>query len=220
MVTAVHQDLRRWIDHTLLKPDASEAEFLKLFDEARVENFFAVCVPPHFVSLAKRELKSSAVKVCTVIGFPFGYETTAAKVFATRDAIEKGADEIDVVMNIAAFKSGQDSVVVEDLTQVVRAAQAKVVKVIIETALLTDEEIVRACYAVEKSGAQFVKTSTGFASHGAKVEHVQLMKQTVAARLKIKASGGIRDRAMAEQMVAAGADRIGASKSVEIVRGR
>jgi deoxyribose-phosphate aldolase len=209
------------IDHTLLKPEATEADVRKLCDEARQHEFASVCVNPGWVGLAAELLAGSPVRVCTVIGFPLGATTPTAKAVETRDAIANGATEIDMVINVGALKSGDDELVRRDIEGVVNAARGKaIVKVIIETALLSREEKVKACLLTKMAGADFVKTSTGFASGGATVEDIALMRETVGPDMGVKASGGIKDRATADAMVAAGATRIGASASVAIATGQ
>lgn len=207
------------IDHTLLKPDATREQILQLCEEARRHGFYSVCVNPSWVRTAADALRGSPVKVCTVVGFPLGATTTTTKVMETRDALANGADEIDMVINIGALKAGQDQVVEEDIRQVVAAAGGRVVKAILETALLSDEEVVRACRAARAAGADYVKTSTGFGPGGATAHHVALMRQAVGRHMGVKASGGIRDFETARRMIQAGATRIGASASVKIVRG-
>lgn len=211
--------LARLIDHTLLKPEATEEQIRRLCAEARHYGFAAVCVNPWWVPLCVQELKGTGVKVATVIGFPLGATTTEAKAFEARQAVEAGADELDMVMNVGALKSGHLDRVQEDIAAVVRAAAGRVVKVILETGLLTDEEKVTACRLAVAAGAHFVKTSTGFGPGGATVADVSLMRRTVGDQVGVKASGGIRDHATAVAMVEAGATRIGASSSVAIVTG-
>lgn len=208
------------IDHTLLKPDATKEMIEVLCNEAKENEFAAVCVNPYYVKMAKGLLEGSKVKVATVIGFPLGANTKEVKTFETINAIENGSDEIDMVINVAALKNKEHDVVREDIKAVVNGAGDKaIVKVIIETCLLTDEEKVIACKLSRKAGADFVKTSTGFSTGGATVEDVKLMKETIGDDLQIKASGGIRDYETAKAMVEAGASRIGASASVKIVKG-
>ncbi|WP_244527481.1 deoxyribose-phosphate aldolase [Lihuaxuella thermophila] len=207
------------IDHTLLKPEATREQIAVLCEEAKRHGFASVCVNPYWVKEAAAHLAGTDVKVCTVVGFPLGATTKEVKVFETRDAIQNGATEIDMVMNIGALKSGDLQTVQEDIQAVVEAAQGLTVKVILETGLLTDEEIVQACEQAKRAGARFVKTSTGFGRGGATVEAVELMRKTVGPELGVKASGGIRDLKTAQQMIEAGADRIGASASVAIVTG-
>jgi deoxyribose-phosphate aldolase len=213
------EDLNIYIEHTNLKPDATHQDIIKLCEEAVEHKFYGVCVSPYHVQLAKKTIKKAPVKIITVVGFPFGYNTVASKVEETKKAIIGGADEVDVVMNIAAFKSGDDATVLNDLQAVIMAChlQNKVAKVIIETALLTKEEIEKACRLCVDSEADFVKTSTGYASSGAKVEDVELMRKILPAKVKIKAAGGIRDNATAIAMVNAGATRLGTSSSLAIM---
>ena len=208
------------IDHTLLKADATEDGIRELCSEASEYGFAAVCVNPFYVKLASELLKDTEVKVATVIGFPLGANTSAVKAYETENAIKNGVDEVDMVINIGALKSKDYDLVREDIKAVVNAAKDKaLVKVIIETCLLTEEEKIMACKLSEEAGADYVKTSTGFSTGGATVEDVKLMKETIGDRLKIKASGGIRDYEKAKAMVDAGALRIGASASIDIVKG-
>ncbi len=217
----VASELARYIDHTLLKPDATEDQVRKLCEEARRHSFASVCVNPSWVALSASLLKGSPVKVCTVIGFPLGATTPTAKSIETRDAIANGATEIDMVINVGALKSGNDALVKEDIEAVVMAARGRaIVKVILETALLTREEKVKACLLSKMAGADFVKTSTGFVPGGATVEDIALMRETVGPDMGVKASGGIRDTKTAADMVAAGATRLGASASVAIISGQ
>jgi len=212
--------IARFIDHTILKPDATEEEVRKLCLEAREYEFASVCVNPSYVPQAAAILSGSPVRITTVIGFPLGATTPTAKAIETRDAIANGADEIDMVINIGALKSGNDELVRKDIQGVVDASKGKaIVKVILETALLTNEEKVRGCLISKMAGANFVKTSTGFGPGGATVEDIALMRSTVGPEMGIKASGGIRDFKTAKAMVDAGATRIGASASVAIVKG-
>lgn len=212
-------ELAKYIDHTLLKPNATEAEIIKLCEEAKKYGFASVCVNPSYVSLASKLLKGSSVKVCTVVGFPLGATSTFTKVMETRDAIANGANEIDMVINVGALKSKNYDLVKSDIARVVEAAAGNCVKVIIETALLTNEEKIKACELAKEAGADFVKTSTGFSSGGATVEDVELMRKVVGPNMGVKASGGIRDYQTAQQMIKAGATRIGASASVAIIKG-
>lgn len=211
-------DLTKYIEHTNLKPDCTQQDVIRLCEEAVEHHFYGVCVSPYYVQLAKKSIKKAPVKIITVVGFPFGYNTVASKVEETKKAIISGADEVDVVMNIAAFKSGDDATVLNDLQAVIMAChlQNKIAKVIIETALLSKEEIERACRLCVDSEADFVKTSTGFASGGARVEDIELMRKTLPAKIRIKAAGGIKDAAAAEAMINAGAARIGTSAGVSI----
>ena len=208
------------IDHTLLKPEATEDQIAQLCYEAKKFNFVAVCVNPNWVALCKQLLRASNVKIATVVGFPLGAHATETKVFETAQAIKDGADEIDMVINIGALKSGDDVVVERDIRAVVEVAHAlgASVKVIIEAALLTDDEKVRACILSKAAGADFVKTSTGFGPGGATVKDVALMRKTVGPQLGVKAAGGIRDLKQVDEMVQAGATRIGASAGVAIMK--
>ena len=208
-----------FIDHTLLKPDASLAQIESLCDEAREHKFFSVCVNGSWVAAARHFLDGSDVKVASVVGFPLGAMSGDVKRFETEVAIDDGAHEIDVVLNIARLKAGEDKYVFRELCDVVEAADERTVKVILETCLLTDEEKIRACKLVVESGAQFVKTSTGFSTAGATIADVKLMRETVGAKFGVKASGGIRDAQTALAMIAAGATRIGTSNGIAIVQG-
>jgi len=213
-------NIANMIDHTALKADTTKEQIVKLCEEAKEYNFFSVCVNPTWVSTAADLLKGSAVMVCTVIGFPLGATTSETKAFETKDAIEKGATEVDMVINIGALKDKNDELVEQDIRAVVDAARGKaLVKVIIETSLLTQEEKVRACQLAVKAEADFVKTSTGFSTGGATVEDIKLMRETVGPDVGVKASGGVRDRAGALSMVEAGATRIGASAGIAIIKG-
>ncbi len=214
-----NKEIASMIDHTLLKANATQEQIGKLCEEAKKYNFASVCVNPAYVALAHDLLKGSPVKVTTVIGFPLGATTSTAKAIETRDAIAAGADEIDMVINVGALKSGNYQLVLDDIKAVREASQGHILKVIIETALLTDEEKVKACELAKQAGADFVKTSTGFSTGGATVEDVKLMKSVVGPSMGVKASGGIRTLEDAEAMKKAGATRIGASASVKIVTG-
>ncbi len=215
----VDKALAAQIDHTLLKADATKEEVVKLCQEAREYVFASVCVNPGHVKLAADCLNGSPVKVCTVIGFPLGATTSVTKAMETRDAIANGASEIDMVINVGALKAGNYELVQRDIEAVVQAAAGNLVKVILETALLTDEEKVVACKLSQKAGADFVKTSTGFGPGGATAKDIALMRETVGSYMGVKASGGIRDLSTAQEMIKAGATRIGASASVSIVKG-
>lgn len=210
------REIAKYIDHTLLKPEASEEAVRKLCAEARDFGFASVCVNGEFTELVARELKGSDVKTCVVIGFPLGAGTSAAKAFEAADAVSRGAEEIDMVLSVGRLRSGDTAAVREDIQSVVRSAEGALVKVIIETCLLTDEQKELACRLAEEAGAHFVKTSTGFSTGGATAEDVALMRRVVGDRLGVKASGGIRTREDAERMIAAGASRIGVSASVGI----
>lgn len=210
------------IDHTLLKANATKNEITKLALEAKEHKFASVCVNPTWVATVAEILKDTPeVKVCTVIGFPLGANTPAVKAFETTNAIANGADEVDMVINIGALKDKNYDLVEEDIKAVVDAAAGKALtKVIIETALLTDEEKVKACELSVKAGADFVKTSTGFSTGGATPEDVALMRKVVGPTIGVKASGGVRNREDADAVVKAGANRIGASSGIAIVNGQ
>jgi deoxyribose-phosphate aldolase len=211
-------EIAKYIDHTLLKADATKEEIKKLCEEAREYEFASVCVNPAWVSYASELLKGSPVLVCTVIGFPLGANTPETKAFETEDAIRKGAEEVDMVINIGALKSGNTELVRQDIEAVVNAAKGKALtKVIIETSLLTDQEKVTACKLSVEAGAEYVKTSTGFSTGGATVEDIKLMRETVGPDLGVKASGGVRTAEDALSMIDAGATRIGASAGIKIV---
>lgn len=203
--------LNKYIDHTKLNADAKKSDIEKLCDEAIKYDFKSVCVNPCHVKFAKEKLQNSDVLVCTVIGFPLGANSTETKVFETENAIENGADEIDMVINIGKLKEKDFSYVEEEIRKIKEACGEKTLKVIVETCLLTDDEKISACEIIIKAGADFVKTSTGFSTGGATVEDVKLLKSTVKDKIKIKASGGIRTHEKAVSMIEAGADRIGAS---------
>ena len=218
--TATAHDWASLIDHTLLKPEASEADIRRLCEEAAKYGFASVCVNPAWVKTSAEILKGTGIPVCTVIGFPLGATLPDVKAFEARRVIFNGAREVDMVINIGALKSGDDCAVEDDIRAVASAAHENGVlcKVIIETALLTDEEKVRACLAARNAGADFVKTSTGFAKGGATVDDVALMRRTVGKALGVKASGGVKGIEDAKAMVAAGATRIGASVGVKIAQ--
>lgn len=209
------------IDHTLLKADAGKEAILKLAAEAKEHRFASVCVNPYWVKTAAEALKDTPeVKVCTVIGFPLGASASEVKAFETAQAIRDGATEVDMVINIGALKDGDDEAVVRDMVAVVESAAGKaLVKVILETCLLTEEEIERACKLAVSAGADFVKTSTGFSTGGATIEAVELMAKTVGPGIGVKASGGVRSLADAEAMLAVGATRLGTSAGVAIAQG-
>jgi deoxyribose-phosphate aldolase len=213
-------ELNRMIDHTILKPEATEAAVQKIIDEAKEYNFFSVCINPCWVAFASEQLADTDVAVCTVIGFPLGANTPEVKAYEAADAIKNGANEVDMVINIGALKSQQYDYVRQDIQGVVDAAKGKaLVKVIIETALLTDEEKVKACELAKEAGADFVKTSTGFSTGGAKVADIRLMRETVGPDMGVKASGGVHNAEEALAMIEDGATRIGASTGVAIVSG-
>ena len=205
-------------DHTILKADATEGQVQRVCAEARDYGFASVCVNSFYTAFVAEELRGSGVKTCTVVGFPLGQMSTRAKRMEAACAVEDGADEIDMVLNIAALKDGHDKVVLRDISEVREACGEDVVlKVIIETCLLSEEEKIRACHLAKKAGADFVKTSTGFSTGGATVEDVRLMRETVGDSMGVKASGGIHTREMAEALVAAGANRLGTSATLAIV---
>ncbi|HEK9101466.1 deoxyribose-phosphate aldolase [Bacillus cereus] len=209
------------IDHTLLKPDTKKEAIVTLCEEAKKHDFASVCVNPTWVETAAELLKGTDVKVCTVIGFPLGANTPETKAFETTDAIAKGATEVDMVINIGALKDKNDELVERDVRAVVEAAKGKaLVKIIIETCLLTEEEKVRACELSVKAGVDFVKTSTGFSTGGATVEDVALMRKTVGPEIGVKASGGVRNGQDMDAMIEAGATRIGTSAGVALVSGK
>lgn len=211
--------LAPYIDHTLLKANATEKEIEQLCNEARQNRFASVCVNTSYVEQCSRLLKDSGVMVCTVVGFPLGAMSTDAKAFETRDAVNHGADEIDMVINVGKLQSGNFAYVCDDIRAVVKAAAGHTVKVILETAMLTDDEKIAACVMSKAAGADFVKTSTGFGPGGATPEDVALMRRIVGDQMGVKASGGIRDCPTAQQMIQSGATRIGASASVGILKG-
>ena len=208
-------NLASYIDHTLLKPVATKADILKLCQEAKQYHFASVCVNPCWVSLCAETLKGTGVKVCTVIGFPLGANTSEIKAAEAALAIKQGADEVDMVINIGALKEGNTDYVYQDILAVRKASEGKILKVIIETSYLTDQEKKIACKLSAKAGADFVKTSTGFSSAGATAEDVKIMKE--ASGIKVKASGGVRTKEDALKMIDAGASRLGASAGIKIV---
>lgn len=217
----IEQGLAGMIDHTLLKPEATKEQVVQLCSEAKKYSFASVCINPGFVPLCANLLRDTPVKVCTVVGFPLGATSSASKAFETDQALKDGAREIDMVINIGMLKSGDYNYVENDIFGVVLAARryGALVKVILETGLLTDEEKIKACMICKRAGADFVKTSTGFAKGGATAGDIALMRKVVGSAMGVKASGGVRTREEALAMVASGADRIGASASVKIVSG-
>ena len=211
-------ELAKYIDHTLLKTDAQRADVAKLIEEAKAYHFASVCVSPIWVSYVSEALRDTGIKTCTVIGFPQGATPSAVKAFETKQAVADGADEVDMVIAVGRLKDGDDAYVKADIEAVVQAAGGKALtKVIIETCLLTHEEKRRACLLAKEAGADFVKTSTGFAAGGATAADVRLMRECVGETMGVKAAGGIRSRADAEAMLAAGATRLGTSSGVKIV---
>lgn len=221
MFTEEQQYLASCIDHTLLKPEATPAMIQQLCAEAREYNFATVCINPVYVEIAAAALAGAQTKVCTVIGFPLGATTTAGKVAETEIAIKHGAREVDMVLHIGALKAGETLKIEHDISAVVETAvrHGALCKVIIETCLLSDEEKITACRIVTKAGADFIKTSTGFSTGGATLDDIRLMRQHSGASVQVKASGGIRDRAFAQQLLEAGAARLGTSAGVIIVQG-
>ena len=211
--------INQYIDHTLLKPESTQEQIDHLLSEAVEYQFASVCVNPTWVAHCSKTLAGTGVKVCTVVGFPLGANTSSVKAFETKDAIANGADEIDMVINVGQLKSGQYEVVKADIRAVVEASQDKLVKVIIETCLLTNDEKVKACQLAVSAGADFVKTSTGFSAAGATVEDIVLLRETVGPNIGVKAAGGARSYEDAEAFIEAGATRIGTSSGVAIVSG-
>ncbi len=211
------EDLAGYIDHTLLKPEATKEDIIRLCREAQQHHFYAVCINPSYLPVAAEELAGSAVKICIVVGFPLGAVTTAAKAFETAEAVQGGADEIDMVIHVGALKGGYSEYVMNDISAVVRAAQGKTVKVIIESGLLTDDEKVLACRLAEQAGARMVKNSTGFGPGGATVADISLMREAVGPGMEIKASAGVRTAETARKIIEAGAQRIGTSSGVKII---
>ncbi len=215
-----NRELAKYIDHTLLKPQAGKEEIEKICSEAREHGFAAVCVLPYYVQLAKNLLEETGVLVATVVGFPLGATYTSAKVNEVKMALKAGADEIDMVINFPALLDGDEDEVRNDISQVVEAAEGKPVKAIIETCFLNKEQKIKATRIAQEAGVEYVKTSTGFGSGGATVEDVRLFRETLQGKAKIKASGGIRDREKALEMIEAGADRLGTSSGVAIMEGK
>lgn len=205
-------------DHTILKADATKEEVQKICTEAKEFDFMSVCVNSFYTSFAAKQLKGSNVKVCTVVGFPLGQMSTAAKAAETQIAVEDGAEEIDMVINVGALKDKDYEVVLGDIKAVKAACRNALLKVIIETCLLTEEEKIKACELAKEAGADFVKTSTGFSTAGAKVQDVALMRKTVGESMGVKASGGIRNKETAQEMVEAGASRLGTSATIAICK--
>ena len=211
--------LNKYIDHTLLKQDAVQSDIDQLCHEACTYDFKSVCVNPSYVKRCVENLKKTDVKVCTVVGFPLGMTTTETKVNEAREAILDGATEIDMVINVGALKDHKDAEILNEISQIKRACNKNILKIIIETALLNEEEKIRACKLAVSAGADFVKTSTGFSTHGATVEDVQLMKSVVQDQAEVKAAGGIRNIDDVKAMIEAGATRIGTSGGVQLMQG-
>ncbi|MCB0390454.1 MAG: deoxyribose-phosphate aldolase [Bdellovibrionales bacterium] len=212
------KDLAKYFDHTLLDPSATAAQIHLLCSEAKDWGFYSVCVHPYYLELCKQELLGTPVKLCTVVGFPLGQNTVETKIYETKNAIQLGADEIDMVLNISALKSQRLDYVQKEIESVVNAADNKTVKVIIETALLNKEQIIKATHLCENAKAHYVKTSTGFSKRGASLEDIETIVQATSTGIKIKASGGIRNLEDAQKFINAGVHRLGASKSVDIVK--
>ncbi len=212
------KNIARYIEQTVLKPQTNDADIEQLVQQAKKYGFVGICVPPFWVKKAKRELGEAAIQLVTVIGFPLGYNMTEVKVFETEQAIKDGADEIDVVWSITAFKAGMNWPKIE-LAKLAKTChdEERLLKVIIETAFLNEDEIVQACRICADAGVDYVKTSTGFAPEGAKVDHIKLMRATLPSSVGIKASGGIKNYEQALKMIQAGADRIGTSSGIQIV---
>lgn len=214
------QDLSKYIDHTLLKADSTLENIKKLCEEAKEYNFFSVCINSSFIKDAKKYLENSDVKICTVVGFPLGANNSQTKAFEAKTAIEDGADEIDMVINIGLLKSKEYEKVKEDIQTVYNACKGTLLKVILETALLSEEELRKVSLICKDIGVDFIKTSTGFSTRGASLEDVKIMKECVGDEVKIKASGGIRDYETAVTIIEAGANRLGVSAGVAIVTGK
>lgn len=206
------------IDHTILKAGATKEQIVELCSQAKEYDFASVCVSPCFVKLAAKELKDSKVKVCTVIGFPLGANSTQVKAYEANKAVEEGAKEVDMVIHVGALKEGDFAYVQNDISEVVKASEGALIKVIIETCYLTDEEKIKACELAKKAGANFVKTSTGFGTGGATASDIELMRKTVGDELGVKASGGVRSLQEALAMIEAGANRIGTSSGMSIIK--
>ena len=217
------REIARYIDHTVLGPTTSPEDVRRVCEEARVYGFYAVCIPPTYVALARELLKDSGVKVCTVAGFPHGQHVPEVKAFEAKAAVDQGADEVDMVINVAALKAGDYPAVLRDIRavreEIDKAPRKVILKVILECALLSDEEKVAGAILAKAAGADFVKTSTGFGPGGATVEDVTLLRKAVGPEMGVKAAGGIRDYETALRMIDAGATRIGASRGVQIVQG-
>ncbi|MFA6830370.1 MAG: deoxyribose-phosphate aldolase [Bacilli bacterium] len=211
-------EFNRLIDHTLLAPDATKGQITKLCAEAKEYSFASVCVNPGWINLCQKLLSGSDVKVCTVIGFPLGATMMASKISEAKEALFEGADELDMVINIGRLKDHDDEYVKTEIAELKKVCQDKVLKVIIETCLLTDEEKVRVCLLAKEAGADFVKTSTGFSKGGATVKDIELMRKTVGPEMGVKASGGVKTKEDMEAMVKAGATRIGTSHGIDLVR--
>lgn len=210
-------EYNKFIDNTVLKADATKEDIERLCLESKKYDFKSVCINPSFIKYAKELLKGSDVLVCTVIGFPLGSMTTEAKVFEAKNAVEIGADEVDMVINISALKDGENDYVKNEIASIKKAVGDKTLKVIIECCLLTDEEKVRVCKLAKEAGADFVKTSTGFSKRGAKVEDIKLMRETVGPEMGVKAAGGVRTHEDMLEMIKNGATRIGTSSGAKLM---
>ena len=210
--------LNKYIDHTLLKPEASKEQVLKLIEEAKVYDFASICVNPTWIEFAAEQLKDSDVKVCVPIGFPLGANTSDVKVFETKDAIQKGAGEVDMVINLGNVKQGDFESVTGEIKALKAACGDKILKVIIETCYLIDSEKIALCKCITDGGADYIKTSTGFGSSGASIEDIQLFKKHIGPNVKIKAAGGIRSISDMKAYIAEGCSRIGASAAVELLK--
>ena len=211
-------ELNRMIDHTILKADASKEAVMQIIEEAKKYHFYSVCINPAWVALAKEQLQGEPVAVCTVIGFPLGANTSETKAFETTDAINNGADEVDMVINIGFLKDKRYDEIEQEIRKIHEACSGKTLKVIIETCLLTDEEKIKMCEIVTNAGAEFIKTSTGFSNAGATFSDVELMRKHVGTNVKVKAAGGISSFADAEKFIELGADRLGTSRLVKIIK--
>lgn len=212
--------MNHYIDHTLLKPNSTKSEIETLCDEAISFEFASVCVHPHYVSLASDCLKHSGVKVCTVIGFPLGQNTSATKILEAKNAVENGADEIDMVINVSWLKDKAYDKLKNEISSIKKAIGNHLLKVIVEISLLNDDEIAKISQIVSESGADFIKTSTGFGAYGATFEAVKIMKANISRNIQIKASGGIRDTETAQKYIELGANRLGTSSGIEIIEGK
>ncbi len=214
------QKINQFIDHTLLRPNAQSEDFAKLCDEAKLHQFMAVCVPPNRVGECGKWLEGSKVQLATVVGFPLGYTMGAVKIREAQEVLSAGADEVDMVIAIGLLKDRETKAVESEIAEIKKIIGAKILKVIIETSLLTDEEKVLACKIASSAGADFVKTSTGFSGGGATIEDVKLMRQSILPAMQVKASGGIRTREFALQLIASGATRLGTSSGAQLIAGQ
>ncbi len=213
-------EINKYIDHTLLKPDATNEQIMVLIKEAIEFDFFSVCINPCFIDLAKKALKGTNVKIATVIGFPLGANTTESKIAEAKDAIKRNADELDMVINIGMLKQKNTDYIINEINSIKNIAGERILKVIVETCLLSNDDKKTALESVIKGNADFIKTSTGFSTSGADINDIKLFKKLASGKIKIKASGGIRTREKAIQMIEAGADRLGTSSSISIIKGK